>query len=438
MKLYFTLISLLAALSIVPASATTGSVDPHSDDSANGSKVPLLELRVFAEALERIRNSYIEDIDDKTLLESAIRGMLQDLDPHSTYLIPEEFSDLQVNTSGEFGGLGIEIQTENGFVRVVSPIDDTPASRAGLKAGDLILKVDDTIIKGLSLNEVVNMLRGQIGTKVRLSILSSGDEKPRDVELERARIITQSVRSQVLDNHYGYLRVTQFQNHSASDVAKHIKKLLEEQQIRGLVLDLRNNPGGVLNGAVQIADLFLNEGIIVYTQGRTEDTRVNFNAASGDLLDGKPIVVLINAGSASASEIVAGALQDHGRALVVGQRSFGKGSVQSIMPLYGERAIKLTTALYYTPNGRSIQAEGIEPDVEIPLARIELQEASSRLREANLRHHLNNASGKNSSEKTEQSASEDNSESSLANHDFALYQALSILKGMALQQTGTR
>ncbi|MCC1495802.1 S41 family peptidase [Alcanivorax sp. 1008] len=398
--------------------------DPALDAQAESQGVPITELRVFAEVMERIRATYIEDIDDRTLLESAIRGMLYELDPHSSYLTPSEFDDLQISTSGEFGGLGIEVTMENGFVKVVTPLDDTPASRAGLRSGDLILKIDDTFVKGMALEEAINLLRGEIGSSVDLSILSEGTEKPRSVSLTRDRIRIQSVRAQEVEPGFGYLRITQFQSHSGRDAEKALRKLMQDSTLKGVVLDLRNNPGGVLNAAVQISDLFLDEGLIVYTQGRDESSRINYAATKGDLINGLPLVVLVNGGSASASEIVAGALQDHSRAIVMGQRSFGKGSVQTILPLHGDRALKLTTARYYTPNGRSIQAEGIVPDILSEVSKVELITGRQGVREADLRGHLEN--GKSNGEEAEQSSQP------LAATDFTLYEALSVLKGIAL------
>lgn len=414
-----------ACLGFALLASTTLKADPALDAQAQSQGVPITELRVFAEVLERIRGAYIEDIDDRTLLESAIRGMLYELDPHSSYLTPSEFDDLQVTTTGEFGGLGIEVTMENGFVKVVTPIDDTPASRAGLRAGDLILKIDDTFVKGLALEDAIKLLRGEIGSEVALSILSQGTEKPRTVTLKRDRIRIQSVRSQMLEPGFAYLRITQFQSHSGRDSEKALRKLVADGNLKGLVLDLRNNPGGVLSAAVQISDLFLNDGLIVYTQGRDETTRVNYAATDGDLLNGLPMIVLVNGGSASASEIVAGALQDHGRAIVIGQRSFGKGSVQTILPLHGDRALKLTTARYYTPKGRSIQAEGIVPDIATEISKVELIEGLQGVREADLRGHLENGQG-------EEKAGEKSEPQPLAVSDFTLYQALSVLKGIAL------
>ncbi|MBA3980520.1 MAG: peptidase S41 [Alcanivorax sp.] len=415
------------ALAFCAFSAGAHSGATPLDEMATLQDIPVNELRVFAEVMERIRAAYVEDIDDRTLLESAIRGMLLELDPHSAYLTPEDFEDLQVTTRGEFGGLGIEISMEDGFVKVVTPIDDTPASRAGLQAGDTILKIDDTFVKGLNLNEAVDMLRGEVGTEVELSILREGDSTPRTVKLTRDRISIRSVRSEMLEPGYGYLRITQFQNNTGRDVRRHLTELKADNTLNGLILDLRNNPGGVLNGAIQVADLFLDEGLITYTQGRAEDSRVNYGASRGDMLGGMPLVVLVNGGSASASEIVAGALQDQGRGIIVGRRTFGKGSVQTVLPLHEDRALKLTTAKYYTPSGRSIQADGIAPDITVNVARVELQEGRDSVREADLPRHLRG----DAAESTERP-------DSLATRDYDLYQALSILKGIHLSRPRTR
>lgn len=416
----------LALLALaLPAHAVNSSLDAR----AAQQDIPVTELRIFAEVLERIRAVYVEDIDDRTLLEAAIRGMLLDLDPHSAYLTPDEFDDLQVSTSGEFGGVGMEVTMDDGFVTVVAPIDDTPASRAGIQANDVILKIDDTFVKGMTLNEAVNLLRGEIGTDVVLSIMRSGENNPRTLTLTRDRIRIQSVRSERLEDAYGYVRVTQFQNNTGRDVQRQIDRLKADGPMQGLILDLRNNPGGVLGGAIQVADLFLEDGLIVYTQGRTEDSRINYGASRGDTLDGLPLVVIVNGGSASASEIVAGALQDHGRAVVVGRRTFGKGSVQTVLPLHDDRALKLTTARYYTPNGRSIQADGIRPDIQVNVARVELMERGEGIREADLPHHL--AAGTAAAER-------DSPADDLASRDYDLYQALSILKGIHLSRAGAR
>ena len=409
-------------LSAVPL-ASLHAEDPALDQQARQQGVPVDELRAFAEVMERIRSAYIDEVDDRELLESAIRGMLYELDPHSSYLTPDQFDDLQVTTTGEFGGLGIEVTMEDGFVKVVTPVDGSPASKAGIQAGDLILKIDETFVKGLSLGEAVELMRGEIGSEIELMVLSDGDDKPHQVTLERDKIQLHSVKSRILEPGLGYLRISQFQNNTGNDARKALDKLAKEDTLRGLVLDLRNNPGGVLGGAVEVADLFMDNGLIVYTQGREKSSRSDFNAKPGDRLNGMPMVVLVNGGSASASEIVAGALQDQGRAIVVGNRTFGKGSVQTVLPLSKDKALKLTTARYYTPDGRSIQAEGIEPDIAVDVVtKLEVRE-DMQVREADLPRHLNNENGE---------SRDDGKRLSLAQEDYALAQALSVLKGVVL------
>jgi len=400
------------------------SAEPAVDDSA---RLPLNELRTFTEIFERIKKAYVEPIDDKELLENAIRGMLDGLDPHSTYLEQDAFDDLQINTRGEFGGLGIDIEMEDGFVKVITPIDDTPAIRAGIQSQDLIIKIGNKAVKGMSMQEAVEKLRGDPGTEVVLTIVRDGETVPMEISVIRDVIKVDSVKSRSLEEGYGYLRITQFQVKTGSDLVKAIEALHEENQpLKGLVLDLRNNPGGVLSAAVEVSDAFLTEGLIVYTQGRISSSEFRYNATAGDPSEGVPIVVLINGGSASASEIVAGALQDHHRGVILGTDSFGKGSVQTILPLNNERALKLTTARYFTPNGRSIQAEGISPDLIIENARLTtVSESPFRVKEANLQGHLTNGQGEE--DKQEQGSP---SQVDLAKSDFQLYEALNLLKGI--------
>lgn len=414
-----------AAAGLLALGSHVLAADPALDQQAEKQGVPVEELRAFAEVMERIRSSYIEEISDRDLLESAIRGMLYELDPHSSYLTPDQFEDLQVTTTGEFGGLGIEVTMEDGFVKVITPVDDSPASKAGIQAGDLILKIDDTFVKGLSLNEAVELMRGEIGSEIELMVLSEGDENPRQVTVKRDKIQMHSVRSKLLEPGLGYIRISQFQNNTGADTGKALDKLGKDGELRGLILDLRNNPGGVLGGAVEVADLFLNSGLIVYTEGRSPESRSEFKASSGDRLAGVPLVVLVNGGSASASEIVAGALQDQHRALVVGNRTFGKGSVQTVLPLSKDKALKLTTARYYTPAGRSIQAEGIVPDIAIDqVTHLEVRE-DQQLREADLPRHLDNENGEGNNNKAAPS---------LAQEDYPLAQALAILKGVVMSR----
>jgi carboxyl-terminal processing protease len=405
-----------------------------------GMDLPVQELRLFSEVLGIIRQNYVEPVSDGDLLKNAIRGMLSGLDPHSAYLEGDEFQELKEGTSGEFGGLGIEVGMEDGFVKVVSPIDDTPAQKAGIRAGDLIIRIDDTAVKGLTLNEAVKLMRGAPGTDITLTIVREGVERPLQIKLTRAVIKVNSVRSRTLEPGYGYLRVSQFQMDTGRKLREAVNTLKEKNSgaLKGLVLDLRNNPGGVLTAAVSVADAFLSDGLIVYTEGRGPEAEQRFSATPGDILDGVPIVVLVNAGSASASEIVAGALQDNGRAIIMGERTFGKGSVQTILPISETAALKLTTARYFTPNGRSIQAEGIEPDV--PLERMQLtavEQSFQPLGERDLARHLNNPNGKAKSvdSKAANQPVADSDEANLAKADFGVHEALNLLKALNIIQT---
>jgi len=374
--------------------------------SATGP-LPIEELRAFTEVFGRVKSDYVEPVEDKKLITEAINGMLTGLDPHSAYLDQEAFKEMQVGTQGEFGGLGIEVGMEDGFVRVVSPIDDSPASRAGLKAGDLIVKLDDTSVKGMTLNDAVKRMRGKPNTQIVLTIVRKGETKPIVVTLTRAVIKIQSVKSKLLEPGYAYVRVSQFQEHTGDTMARAIERMFKENQgpMKGMILDLRNDPGGLLNGAVAVSAAFLpKDALVVYTDGRTDDAKMKLNATPEHYLRGRnkedflkrlppeaktvPMVVLVNGGSASASEIVAGALQDHNRAVVMGQQTFGKGSVQTILPLGNNTAIKLTTARYYTPKGRSIQAKGITPDIPLDDG---ATDRTLKLREADLTKHLGEA-----------------------------------------------
>ena len=324
----------------------------------NKDELPLQQLRNFSDIFARIKSNYVEQVDDKTLLENAIRGMLSGLDPHSSYLNPEEYRELKIGTSGEFGGLGIQVGLEDDLIKVISPIDDTPAYHAGIKAGDLIIRLDNKPVKGMTLNESVNIMRGKPGTDITLSILRNDEPDPINFTLKRAIIKVKSVRSFLLEKNYGYIRISTFQSRTSQQLLQSLNDLAETNKgkLSGLILDLRNNPGGVLNAAAEVADLFIEEGLLIYTKGRVKNSYFEFKATPGDKMQGAPIIVLINEGSASASEIVAGALQDHKRAILIGTRSFGKGSVQSIQELRNGGAVKFTTARYFTPSGRSIQA----------------------------------------------------------------------------------
>lgn len=391
--------------------------------------LPLEELRIFTKIYSGVRASYIEEIDDATLLEYAIKGILNELDPHSAYLDANKYDNLQMQTSGEFGGLGIEIGMEDGYVKVISPIDDTPAARAGIETGDLIIKIDGNSVKGMTLNESIEKMRGEKGTEITITVVREGVELPFDIHIVRDVIKVRSVRSGVRDDYYGYIRIAQFQMNTGDDVVSAYEELKEASpDLRGLILDLRNNPGGVLAAAIDVSDAFLHQGKIVYTEGRLKGSEKTYFAQPGDISDGLPIVVLINDGSASASEIVAGALQDHDRALILGTRSFGKGSVQSVIPVTDDRAVKLTTALYYTPKGRSIQAQGIEPDISVERVRVTSVQPRSSITEADLDGHLKNRNGGE-----EQGAkNREQADTELQNQDSQLYEALNLLKGLTI------
>ncbi len=383
--------------------------------------LPLDELRQFSDVFGAIKANYVETVEDKKLITEAISGMLSGLDPHSAYLDAEAFRELQVGTQGEFGGLGIEVGTEDGYVKVVSPIEDTPAARAGVKAGDLIVKIDEKPTKGLPLNEAVKLMRGKPKSPITLTISRKGEVKPIVLQIVRDVIRVQSVKSKMLEPGYGYVRVTQFQEHTVENLVKHLETLYKQGNLKGLVLDLRNDPGGLLNGAIGVSAAFLPPRVTVTsTDGRTEDAKRKYTAIPEDYLRGTrddylnrlptaiknvPMVVLVNGGSASASEIVAGALQDYKRAVIIGTQTFGKGSVQSILPLTNNTAIKLTTARYFTPNGRSIQAKGIMPDYVVEES-LDGEASAFRLREADLTRHLSNPGG-GSEEKSRQPTPEE-------------------------------
>ncbi|MDD5266501.1 MAG: S41 family peptidase [Methylococcales bacterium] len=402
----------------------------NGEAATDTEALPYEDLRTFTEIFGRIKRDYVEPVSDKKLLEDAVRGMLSGLDPHSAYLVPEEYQELKEGTTGQFGGLGIEVTMENGFIKVVSPIDDTPAQKAGIKTGDLIIKLDDQPVKGMSLTDAVKKMRGEPGSKIVLTIVREGEEAPLKITLARDIIKVKSVKSRMLEKGYGYVRISSFQSGTGDALKTALAALKKENggNLKGLVLDLRNNPGGVLNAAVEVSDAFLKSGLIVYTEGRIENSEMRFNAAPDDLIDGAPIVVLINGGSASASEIVAGALQDQKRAVIMGEKSFGKGSVQTILPTSNGAAVKLTTARYYTPSGRSIQAEGIEPD--IPLARVKLETIDKTdfipVKEADLSGHLQK--GKGAAEGKKEGPDKDK----LDLEDYSLHEALNLLKGISI------
>ena len=391
MKIFYQ--SALLSLICLPVYAAT-VVEVKDAEPTEKAGLPLEQLRDFTYIFDRVKTDYVETINDKQLMENAIRGLLTGLDPHSSYLNPDEYKELKIGTSGEFGGLGIQVEMEEGLVRVISPIDDSPAFHAGIKTGDMIIKLNDRLVKGMSLNDAVNIMRGKPGSKIEITLLRKDEASPLTFKLERTIIKVNSVKSRLLEKDFGYVRISTFQANTAESLEAALKQLQKENKtnLKGLVLDLRNNPGGVLNAAAEVTDMFVDDGLIVYTKGRMENTSSEFKAHSGDLMEGAPIVVLINGGSASASEIVAGALQDQQRAVLMGEKSFGKGSVQTIQELPNGGAVKLTTARYYTPSGRSIQAEGIVPD--IVLKEYTLTESNNkdvkRVKEADLAGHLGN------------------------------------------------
>lgn len=440
MKSLFRSMPVLAFGALLGASLTLGEGVLAGKNETE--TLPLESLRTFTEIFAKIKNDYVEPIEDKDLLENAIRGMLAGLDPHSAYLVPEDYKELQAGTSGEFGGLGIEVGMEDGFVKVISPIDDTPAYHAGVKAGDLVIRLDDTPVKGMALSDAVKIMRGKPGTDIVLTIVRDGEDRSLNITITRAVIRVTSVKSRMLEPGYGYVRISQFQSRTGENLREALAKLEDEADgsLKGLVLDLRNNPGGVLSAAVSVSDAFLTEGIIVYTEGRLDDAKLKFNAKPTDILDGAPLVVLVNGGSASASEIVAGALQDHQRAVIMGQKTFGKGSVQTILPMDNGSALKLTTAKYYTPSGVSIQATGISPDIELENLKLADTDApaTSRIKEANLARHLpGDAERKNKTDKGSDEAKNgktDKDQLPLARRDYAVYEALNLLKGLDILQ----
>ncbi|MCH8138802.1 MAG: S41 family peptidase [Proteobacteria bacterium] len=395
------------------------------------------QLNLFGDVFERVRADYVEEVSDKELIENAINGMLTALDPHSSYLNEKNYRDMQVQTKGEFGGLGIEVTMENGLVKVVSPIDDTPAFRAGIQPQDLITHLDGEQVLGLTLQQAVERMRGKVDTDIRLTIRRKG-RKPFDVTLTRAIIKIRSVRSRIERKNIGYVRITSFNEQTYKGLVKAMEKLRADAEggLKGIVLDLRNNPGGLLDQAVAVADAFLDKGEIVSTRSRRKENAQRFNARPGDLAKVLPIVVLINGGSASASEIVAGALQDHGRAIIMGTRSFGKGSVQTIVPLPGQGAMRLTTSRYYTPSGRSIQAKGIDPDIVIEQSKVEPINQGSRRSEADLRGALTNDSPGDAPKKKDKTAKKDEKkdekDAKPKVSDYQLNRAVDLLRGIAL------
>jgi len=425
------------------------------------ASLPFDDLRSFVQILDKVKAEYVEPVDDKTLLQNALRGMLSGLDPHSAYLNKEEYKDMNVVTTGKFGGLGIEVQMQDGLVKVITPMDDTPAAKAGIKPGDLIVKIDDSPAQGMSLNDAVNKMRGDKDTKVKLVVVRESAQQPLTFDLKRDLIKVTSVRGRILEPGYAYVRISQFQIDTGENFVETLNKLKKQNgaPLKGVVLDLRNNPGGLLDAAVKVSDALLEKGPIVSIRGRDPENTREFDATSGDVLDGKPLVVLVNGGSASAAEIVAGALQDQHRGILVGTKTFGKGSVQTIVPLQNDDAIKLTTARYYTPSGRSIQAEGIVPDVvlqPVKISKLDGVDGDGFIKEADLKGRLDNpnakpavkAGDKDKGDKTDKDSSDakpaaDGSKAdatkadkadadNLQLSDYELFEGLNLLKGLAI------
>ena len=437
-KQFKTVLVLVFGIFVGVSVSLTSSVLAEKKEAEESAGLPLNELRNFSDIFARIKSDYVEEVDDKTLLENAIRGMLTGLDPHSTYLNDEEYKELKIGTTGKFGGLGIQVGMEDGFVKVISPIDDTPAYRAGLEAGDLIIRLDDKSVKGMTLNDAVKIMRGEPGTDIKLTVIREGADKPLPFTVTRDIISVKSVKSRILEPDYGYVRISNFQSKTARDLVAELSKLKKENdnELKGLVLDLRNNPGGVLSAAADVSDAFLDEGKLVYTEGRIENSDFEFNAKPGDIMNGSPIVVLINGGSASASEIVAGALQDHKRAVILGSKSFGKGSVQTIQELRSGGAVKITTARYFTPKGRSIQGDGITPDIILDNYEVKDSSddaASLRIKESDLSGSISNPTKSQQAiqKATEEGETDEDKEDKIkASDDFQLYEALLLLKGL--------
>ena len=422
-------IKIVSATLLLLASATLSaqsgnSSSPATENNISQEPLPLRQLRVFTQVFEQIRRGYVEEVTDTELLENAIAGLLLELDPHSVYLNESDYDELQESATGKYGGLGLEVGSEKGMIKIISPIDNTPAAEAGIKAGDLIVEVDGVPVRGMALQKAIDKLRGEKGTSIDLVVLRENQDSPIEFTIVRDTIQLSSVRSRMLEPGYGYVRISQFQTSSGDDFKQALAGLKdEESNLKGIIIDLRNNPGGLVPAAVEISDALLDGGNIVYTEGRLPSANSRYEASDGDMLKGVPVVVLINGGSASASEIVAGALQDHRRAAVIGTQSFGKGSVQTVIPLGDGRAVKLTTARYFTPSGRSIQAEGIVPDIIVEPAEIRRYVQRDRIREEDLEGHLEQASENNNED---QVITEDHTD------DNQLYEALNVLKGYQL------
>lgn len=423
----------------------TGSSSAYSQEDtqpvtpSQPRPLPIEEVRLFAEALEAIRTAYVREIDDQTLINYAIRGMLAGLDPHSAYLSSDDYDSLQENTEGQFGGLGIEVGEENGYIKVITPIDDSPAARAGVMPGDLIVEINGRPVREMLVNDAVELLRGEPGSAVRVTLMRENEVEPIDLTLTREIISAVSVRHRTLEPGYGYIRIAQFRVNTGQEVVRVLGQLKSDNDghLRGLVLDLRNNPGGVLQASVEVADAFLTSGQIVYTDGRFADSDGNFYATPSDPSEGVPMIVLINTGSASAAEIVAGALQDHGRAVIMGTRSFGKGSVQSVLPLNNQRALKLTTSLYFTPDGRSIQAQGIAPDIVVDEALVTRRMPRRGVySERDLEGHLPASIENGDASSANVTRTPITSSEQIIVSDYQLNEALTLLKGWHIMESG--
>ena len=419
-KTYFAFLILVFSINILVY--FNGNNEVH----AAKTSLPLNQLQAFSEVYLKIKQNYVQDISDKDLFDNAIKGMLEGLDPHSTFLNEKDFKDLKIGTKGEFGGLGIEVTMEGGFVKVITPIDDTPAYEAGVKSGDLIIEIDSKSVKGLSLNQAVDLMRGKVGSPILLTIAREGEKGPIDIKIVRAKIKVKSVKYEIIDKEFGYIRISSFQNKTGNNLHDAISNLNEKTKgnIKGFVIDMRNNPGGVLGAAVDVSDTFIKgKKKLVFTKGKTENALYEYISNDTDLTKGKPIVVLINGGSASASEIVAGALQDHKRAIIMGTQSFGKGSVQTILPITSKTAVKITTARYYTPNGRSIQAKGITPDIIVENLEINPLSKNKMIKESDLKGHLENTDKKVKNE-------DDKVKNKKLQNDYQLTEAINLLKGL--------
>jgi carboxyl-terminal processing protease len=440
MRKYVGTVALMAAATgVVFGMVLATNINRPNSGAFAASSDTYRQLNLFGDVFERIRADYVEEVKDKDMIEAAIRGMLSSLDPHSSYLSADEFKNMQVQTKGEFGGLGIEVTLDNGLVRVVSPIDDTPAAKAGLKSGDYITHIDGEQVLGMTLSEAVDKMRGPVGTKIKLTIAREGADAPFDVELTRATIKIKSVRHRA-EGDVGYIRITQFNEQTDVGLKLAVEDLKKQlgSKLKGYVLDLRNNPGGLLDQAVAVSDAFLNQGEILQTRGRDNRDTQRYNATRGDVIDGMTLVVLINGGSASASEIVAGALQDHKRAVVVGTKSFGKGSVQTVIPIGTDGALRLTTARYYTPSGRSIQAKGIDPDIKVEQLDLNGAKKMSAMgrNEASLPGHLVNPDGDEepTPTATEKPVDENAKQQAAEQNDYQLSYALNLVRGIAISR----